>query len=142
MFGSLFAGITGGDIFKGILGGLGSYSDAKMSKEMAKMQGEYQLKNTKLAAEEQRKSSQYETALADWMRMIDKERSRQALSNFSQFSNLEGYEPAHTPAPVGGMPTADAFNQAAGGGQQGAGGMGLADRFRQNATPHNAMRGF
>lgn len=135
ILGSLFSGITGGDIFKGILGGLGGYSEAKMSKEMAKLQGEYALKNTKLQAEEGRRTSEFEARLTDYLRQIDKERSRDALSNFSQFSSLgDNYQQAYAPERVGAMPTADAFNQ--GGGSQGGVGMGgqepLINNFNRN----------
>lgn len=81
-----------GDIFKAILGGIGSSAEAsaksKMSKEEIAQHGF-----------EDRKSADFAAQLADYYKQKDQFRKRAALDTYGQFSLLHRYAPNYKPAP-------------------------------------------
>lgn len=90
-----------GLVIGAVLSGLSSSSKAKQKKEINYDRTKEGMRD---AAKYQREQSLYETQLADWMRQADKQRSRDALSNFTQYSSLQGYQPNYTPERVSNAP--------------------------------------
>lgn len=96
--GSLFGGSSGsssssgvwGDIFKGVLSGLGSSAAAKANAKDTKVN----IKDTGLEA---RKTTAYEMALQDYYKRSKDYKDSRALDNYGQFSRLNTIAPGYRP---------------------------------------------
>lgn len=93
LFGGSTSGI-GGNIFEGLLAGLGGAADALISKEAVEEQGK-----------QSRKTLDFEYALKDYYENKDRVRKRASLDSYGQFSSLDRWAPTYKapPAPTVGM---------------------------------------
>lgn len=82
-----------GDIFKMILGGLGSYADSNVQRGMTKEQ-------IQLAGLESRKNTSFAADLKDYYDQKDKRNKRIALDTYGQFSDLKSRMPNYVEPPV------------------------------------------
>jgi hypothetical protein len=109
LFSSLFGGGSG--IFDAILGGISGASRGRSDREMARIQGDYALRNTREQGRESRRNTEFETLLGKWLRDKEKEDRRSGLSNFARFSSEDYGTPSYVPPAVGNMPTSAEFDR-------------------------------
>lgn len=86
-----------GDIFKMILGGLGSSAEMNAQRGMSAEQ-------IKLTGAESRKNASYAADLADFYKQKDNRNKRIALDTYGQFSTLRGWKPDYVEPPVPTLP--------------------------------------
>lgn len=84
---------SSGNIYEGILAGLGGAASSLISKESVEEQGK-----------QQRKTLDFQMALEDYYNQKDKVRKRAALDTYGQFSTMNRWAPNATPAPPIDMP--------------------------------------
>lgn len=99
LFGGGGGGSSGGgtgDIFKMILGGLGSAADSNAQRGMSKEQ-------IQLTGAEARKNTSYAADLKDYYDEKDKRNKRLALDTYGQFSDLKSRMPNYVEPPVPGL---------------------------------------
>lgn len=82
-------GNSSGNIYEGILSGLGGAADALISKETVEEQGK-----------QSRKTLDFKYALEDFYNQKDKVRKRAALDTYGQFSTMNRWAPNATTAPA------------------------------------------
>lgn len=87
-----------GDIFKAILGGVGSSADAKLGIEMAE-------KKAMIEGKEDRKTLDFTGQLNDYYSQLGKQRKRLALDTYGQFDLTKRWAPNYTPAAPVQVPT-------------------------------------
>lgn len=75
-----------GDIFKSILGGVGSSADAKLGVEMAE-------KKARIEGTEDRKTLDFTSQLNDYNAQLGKQRKRTALDTYGQFDLTKRWAP-------------------------------------------------
>lgn len=80
---------SSGNIYEGILSGLGGAADALISKEAVEEQGK-----------QSRKTLDFKYALEDFYAQKDKVRKRAALDTYGQFSTMNRWAPNATAAPA------------------------------------------
>lgn len=83
-----------GNIYEGILGGLGGAADALISKEAVEEQGK-----------QHRKTTDFTASLEDYYKQKDKVRKRGALDTYGQFSTVDRWAPNAQPARPIDMPS-------------------------------------
>jgi hypothetical protein len=79
----------GGNIFEGLLAGLGGAADALISKEAVEEQGK-----------QSRKTLDFEYALKDYYENKDRVRKRASLDSYGQFSSLDRWAPTYKAPPA------------------------------------------
>lgn len=82
-----------GDLFKGVLSGLGASAAAKADSKDAKEQ-------LQLAGQQQRASTAYEAELADFYRRRKDYEDYRGLDNYGQFSRASIFAPGYKPTSV------------------------------------------
>lgn len=82
-------GNSSGNIYEGILAGLGGAADALISKEAVEEQGK-----------QSRKTLDFKYALEDFYNQKNKVRKRAALDTYGQFSTMNRWAPNATAAPA------------------------------------------
>lgn len=88
-FGGSSSGGSGGNIYSGLLAGLGSAADALISKEAVEEQGK-----------QHRRSLDFQYQLEDFYKQKDKVRKRAALDTYGQFSTMNRWAPNAVAAPA------------------------------------------
>lgn len=84
---------SSGNIYEGILAGLGGAAGSLISKDAVEEEGK-----------QQRKTLDFRMALEDYYNQKDKVRKRAALDTYGQFSTMNRWAPNATPAPPIDMP--------------------------------------
>lgn len=87
-----------GDVFKSVLGGLGSYATARSKEKsdtrLSKLEAETAIKIAEIQGLEARKKSQFEKDLEYYYKQQDNRNKRIALDTYGAFSKLGTYAPA------------------------------------------------
>lgn len=83
-----------GDLFKGILSGVGASAAAKGDLAMAK-------EVTQIKGQEDRKTTAFEAELLDYYKQRDNSRKFKALDQYGQFSRVSKFAPTYKPTYMG-----------------------------------------